>query len=227
MNERTKAVIILSGGLDSTTCMGLAQAEDRELFPITFNYGQRHVIELECAKKVAAYYGVVERLKLVELPFLKDIGGSALTDETIEVPRDELQTDRIPVTYVPGRNLLFLSLAGAYAETIGATELWIGVNALDYSGYPDCRPEFIASMETVLAQALKMGVEGKPVVIRAPLIHWTKAEIIKHGLVVNVPYELTTSCYVGKEQPCGHCDSCLLRMKGFEMAGMIDPLLLS
>lgn len=222
--SKVKAVIILSGGLDSTTCMGLAQAEGRDLYPITFNYGQRHIIELEAARKVAEHYGVLDRFKIVPLHFLKDIGGSALTDESISVPQNALQDSHIPVTYVPGRNLLFLSMAGAYAETIGAQELWIGVNALDYSGYPDCRPEFIGLMEQVLASALKTGADGRPVQIRSPLIHWTKAEIIRHGIAAGVPYVLTTSCYVGGEQACGTCDSCLLRLKGFSEAGSADPI---
>jgi 7-cyano-7-deazaguanine synthase len=224
MANTRRAVVILSGGLDSSTCMGLAQAEGRSIYPITFDYGQRHVIELEAARAVSEHYGVLDRLKVVQLAFLSDIGGSALTDHSIDVPQDALQTDSIPITYVPGRNLLFLAMAGAYAETIGAQELWIGVNALDYSGYPDCRPAFIEQMEQVLATALKAGVDGQPIQICAPLIHWSKSEIIRNGSIIGVPYELTTSCYVGGELPCGSCDSCLLRLKGFEEAGLVDPL---
>ncbi|WP_438448632.1 7-cyano-7-deazaguanine synthase QueC [Gorillibacterium sp. sgz5001074] len=218
-----KAVVILSGGLDSTTCMGIAQDQGYELYPITFDYGQRHRIELENARKVAEHYGTAARHKVIRLDFLRDFGGSALTDETIEVPT-ELDETVIPVTYVPGRNLLFLSIATSYAEVQGAEAIFIGVNALDYSGYPDCRPEFIAKVEEVIRYATKVGVEGKPIKIETPLIHWTKADIIKEGMRLNVPYALTTSCYNGEEEACGECDSCRLRLKGFADAGLTDPI---
>ncbi|MCS7460115.1 7-cyano-7-deazaguanine synthase QueC [Paenibacillus doosanensis] len=227
--EQTKrAVIILSGGLDSTTCMGLAKEQGYELFPITFDYGQRHKVELENARQVAAYYGVADRHKVISLGFLKDFGGSALTDETIAVPDmtkpQEEADSEIPVTYVPGRNLLFLSIATSYAEVTGAEAVYIGVNALDYSGYPDCRPEFIQKVQEVMELATRVGVEGKPLRIATPLGQWSKAEIIRQGMRLNVPYHLTTSCYNGEAEACGVCDSCRLRLKGFAEAGETDPI---
>lgn len=218
-----KAVVILSGGLDSTTCMGIAKDRGYELYPITFDYGQRHRIELENAKKVAEHYGVTGWHKIIRLDFLRDFGGSALTDDAIDVPR-EMDETVIPVTYVPGRNLLFLSIATSYAEVTGSDAIFIGVNALDYSGYPDCRPEFIAKVEEVIRFATKVGAEGKPIKIETPLIHWTKADIIREGMRLDVPYALTTSCYNGEEEACGECDSCRLRLKGFADAGLTDPI---
>lgn len=217
------AVVILSGGLDSTTCMGIAKDQGYELYPITFDYGQRHRIELENARKVAEYYGVADRHKVIQLGFLRDFGGSALTDDAIDVPK-EMDESIIPVTYVPGRNLLFLSIATSFAEVKGAEAIFIGVNALDYSGYPDCRPEFIAKVEDVIQFATKAGVEGRSIRIETPLIHWTKADIIKEGMRLGVPYALTTSCYNGEEEACGECDSCRLRLKGFADAGLTDPI---
>ncbi len=217
-----KAVIILSGGLDSTTCMGIAKANGYELYPLTFDYGQRHSIELTCAKNVSKHYNV-QNHKFVNLAFLKEIGGSALTDASLSVPRTGVG-EEIPITYVPARNLLFLSVATAYAEVIGAQAIFIGVNALDYSGYPDCRPEFITKVQAVIEAGTKAGATGQPMRIEVPLIHWTKAEIIQHGMELSVPYELTTSCYLGKERACGTCDSCRLRRKGFEEAGFVDPI---
>jgi 7-cyano-7-deazaguanine synthase len=222
VNPMKKAVIISSGGLDSTTCMGIAHAAGYELYPLTFNYGQRHVIELEFAAKVAAFYNVADRHRVVDLPFFREWGGSALTDASIDVPQE--QTADIPVTYVPGRNLLFLSIATSYAEVIGADAVYIGVNALDYSGYPDCRPEFIGKLEEVVRIATKVGVEGVPIRIETPLIHWTKAQIIQQGMEIGVPYHVTTSCYNGNERACGKCDSCRLRLKGFTDAGYTDPI---
>lgn len=218
----TKAVVILSGGLDSTTCMGYARAAGHQLFPITFDYGQRHQIELTCAKKVAAHYGATEH-KTVRLDFLRQIGGSALTDDTVEVPQGGVSDD-IPVTYVPGRNLLFLSMAASYAEVIGASAIYIGVNALDYSGYPDCRPEFIESVQQTIALGTKAGVNGHAISIETPLVHLRKADIVRKGMDMGVPYELTTSCYLGGEVACGTCDSCRLRLKGFAQAGYEDPI---
>ena len=182
-----KAVIILSGGLDSTTCMGYAQEAGYELYPISFNYGQRHLIELENARAVAEYYGVSDRFKVVQLGFLREFGGSALTDDSIDVPKMGAEpvleeAGEIPVTYVPGRNLLFLSIATSYAETVGAEAIYIGVNALDYSGYPDCRPEFIAKVQEVIALATKVGVEGKLMSIETPLIYLTKGGIVAEGM---------------------------------------------
>lgn len=217
-----KAVVILSGGLDSTTCMGMAKDAGFELYPITFNYGQRHHIELECAKRVAKHYEVKDH-RIVKLDFLRQIGGSALTDDALSVPQEGL-TDEIPITYVPGRNLLFLSMAASYAEVIGAQAIYIGVNALDYSGYPDCRPEFIHQVQKTLAVGTKAGVEGNPISIETPLLMLTKAQIVQQGMALNVPYELTTSCYLGEEVACGECDSCRLRLRGFEEAGYTDPI---
>ncbi|MHA7747598.1 MULTISPECIES: 7-cyano-7-deazaguanine synthase QueC [Paenibacillus] len=226
-DKNKRAVVILSGGLDSTTCMGIAKEAGYDLYPISFDYGQRHKIEIENAKQVAEHYGVSQRHKIIKLDFLRDFGGSALTDDTIDVPNvmnGEAEESEIPVTYVPGRNLLFLSIATSYAEVTGSVAIYIGVNALDYSGYPDCRPEFIHKVEEVIALATKVGVEGKGITIETPLIDWTKAKIIEEGLKIGVPYELTTSCYNGKAEACGVCDSCRLRLKGFEEAGSKDPI---
>ncbi|MQR95235.1 7-cyano-7-deazaguanine synthase QueC [Fictibacillus phosphorivorans] len=216
-----KAVIVLSGGLDSTTCMGIAQAGGYDLYPITFHYGQRHNREVEQAIEVGKYYGVKDH-RIVDLTFLKDIGGSALTDEKVEVPTEA--EEGIPVTYVPARNMIFLSLASAYAEVIGATAVYTGVSAVDYSGYPDCRPEFIQSMEETINLATKAGVTGKNISVETPLISLSKKETIEKGLSLEVPYDLTTSCYNGKEEACGKCDSCVLRLKGFKEAGAVDPI---
>jgi 7-cyano-7-deazaguanine synthase len=212
--------------------MGIAQEKGYELYPITFDYGQRHKIELENARLVAEYYQVQDRHKVVALGFLKEFGGSALTDESIAVPdmtkTDEIEKSReeseVPVTYVPGRNLLFLSIATSYAEVIGAEAIYIGVNALDYSGYPDCRPEFIHKVEEVMALATRVGLEGGPIRIETPLSTWTKADIIRQGTLLKVPYQLTTSCYNGQTEACGVCDSCRLRLKGFAEAGVTDPI---
>lgn len=216
-----KAVIVLSGGLDSTTCMGIAKEEGYELYPLTFHYGQRHQREVEQAKRIAQYYQVPAH-RIVALDFLKEIGGSALTDERIEVP--EASVDGIPVTYVPARNLIFLSLATAYAEVIGAEAIYIGVSAVDYSGYPDCRSAFIASMNETVRQATKAGVSGSALQILTPLLRLSKAETIRKGMELGVPYHLTTSCYKGGETACGVCDSCRLRLKGFAEAGYTDPI---
>jgi len=216
-----KAVIVLSGGLDSTTCMGIAKAEGYELYPITFHYGQRHNREVEQAIEVGKHYQVTDH-RIVDLTFLKDIGGSALTDESVDVPTEA--EEGIPVTYVPARNMIFLALASAYAEVIGATAVYTGVSAVDYSGYPDCRPEFIQSMEETINLATKAGVTGQNIQVETPLIRLSKKETIEKGLLLDVPYELTTSCYNGKETACGKCDSCLLRLKGFKEAGSADPI---
>ncbi|WP_270180659.1 7-cyano-7-deazaguanine synthase QueC [Alkalihalobacillus sp. CinArs1] len=217
-----KAVIVLSGGLDSTTCMGMAKEKGYELYPITFHYGQKHNREVEQAKKVAEYYEAPDH-RIVNISFLNQIGGSALTDQSIDVPTD-MDEDEIPATYVPARNMIFLSLASAYAEVIGAEAIYIGVSAVDYSGYPDCRPEFIESMNETVNLATKAGATGSNMVIETPLIDLTKAETVKEGLRLDVPYELTTSCYNGEEEACGECDSCRLRLKGFEEAGSTDPI---
>jgi 7-cyano-7-deazaguanine synthase len=217
-----KAVIVLSGGLDSTTCMGMAKEKGYELYPITFHYGQKHNREVEQAKKVADYYNAPDH-RIVNISFLNQIGGSALTDDSIDVPTD-MDEDEIPVTYVPARNMIFLSLASAYAEVIGAEAIYIGVSAVDYSGYPDCRPEFIESMNETVNLATKAGATGSEMKIETPLINLTKADTVSEGLRLNVPYVLTTSCYNGEEEACGECDSCRLRLKGFEEAGAVDPI---
>ena len=223
-NQQKKAVIVLSGGLDSTTCMGIAQEKGYELFPITFDYGQRHRVEINNARQVANFYNVSERLHVIALDFLRKIGGSALTDDSILVPMDGVDEQDIPVTYVPGRNLLFLSIATSYAEVIGAESIYIGVNALDYSGYPDCRPKFIEKVQEVIRLATKVGVTGQSIQIQTPLLHLTKADIIREGIRLGVPYHLTTSCYNGQAEACGVCDSCRLRLRGFEEAGQQDPI---
>ncbi|GGK20193.1 7-cyano-7-deazaguanine synthase [Caldalkalibacillus thermarum] len=217
-----KAVIVLSGGLDSTTCMGIAHDQGYALYPLTFHYGQRHSREVEQAKKIAQYYQAADH-RIVNIRFLRDIGGSALTDDAIDVP-DQGEDGSIPVTYVPARNLIFLSLAAAYAEVVGAEKIMIGVSAVDYSGYPDCRPEFIESLSRTIQLGTKAGVEGKAISIDAPLVHLSKAETIAWGMKLGVPYHLTTSCYKGREVACGQCDSCRLRIKGFKEAGYRDPL---
>jgi 7-cyano-7-deazaguanine synthase len=235
-----KAVIVLSGGLDSTTCMGIARDKDYELYPVTFNYGQRHSREVIQAKEIGVYFGVKDH-RIVDISFLYQIGGSALTDNMIDVPTEnkqqvtqgqgeeestskEKEEDVIPATYVPARNMIFLSLASAYAEVIGAEAIYIGVSAVDYSGYPDCRPEFIDSMNQTVQLATKAGATGKQIEIKTPLIDLTKAETIEEGLRLEVPYQLTTSCYLGAETACGECDSCKLRIKGFKEAGAKDPV---
>lgn len=220
--NKEKAVVVLSGGLDSTTCMGIAEAAGYELYPITFDYGQLHSREIEQAKKIAAFYKVPQH-KIVQMGFLREIGGSALTDDSMEVPTDG-ESDGIPSTYVPARNLIFLSLATAYAEVIGAAKIYVGVSAVDFSGYPDCRPSFIASMTETINQATRMGTEGNALSIEAPLIHLSKAETIRLGMSLGVPYHLSTSCYNGGEEACGVCDSCRLRIKGFKEAGSADPI---
>lgn len=220
------AVILLSGGLDSTTVLAIAKSQDYDPYALSFRYGQRHAVELESAGRVAAAQGV-QRHVIADID-LRVFGGSSLTTD-IAVPKhdaaDEL-SDEIPSTYVPARNTIFLSFALAYAETVGAQDIFIGVNALDYSGYPDCRPEYIAAFQNMANLATKAGVEGQQLTIHTPLITLTKAEIIATGLGLGVDYGLTSSCYDpdGSGNPCGHCDSCLLRLKGFAEAGHADPL---
>ena len=225
--EKKKAVVLLSGGLDSTTALAIAIAEGYDVYAMSFRYGQRHSVELESARRVAEAMGVARHL-VVDID-LRAIGGSALTDE-ISVPRSrssEEMTAGIPVTYVPARNTIFLSFALGWAEVIGAADIFIGVNALDYSGYPDCRPEYIEAFERMANLATKAGVEGQArFKIHTPLIAMTKAEIIRRGLALGVDYSLTHSCYDPTPQglACGQCDSCLLRRKGFSEAGAEDPL---
>jgi 7-cyano-7-deazaguanine synthase len=223
-----KAVVLVSGGLDSTTCLAIAQYQGFELYALTLHYGQRHLAELKAARKIAKRYAVKKHLEL-KVP-LTSFGGSALTDKKIKIPKSRTLKEMagaIPSTYVPARNTIFLSLALAWAEVIGAEDVFIGVNALDYSGYPDCRPEFIHAFEGLAKLATQKGVEGKwRFKIHTPLIRMSKAEIIKTGRKFKVNYGLTHSCYDprSKGHPCGHCDSCLLREKGFREAGVADPL---
>ena len=218
---KKKAVVLLSGGLDSATCLALAKAKGFECYALSFNYGQRHSAELQAAKVVASTFGAVEH-KVVNLD-LRNIGGSALTDDTIDVPTTP--SEGIPVTYVPARNTVFLSIALGWAEVVDAHDIFIGVNAVDYSGYPDCRPEFIEAFEKTANLATKAGVEGKPFRIRTPLIDLTKAQIIQAGIVNGVDYGLTVSCYAADDRgrACGECDSCRLRAEGFLSAGVEDP----
>jgi 7-cyano-7-deazaguanine synthase len=217
----TASVVVLSGGLDSTVCMALAHSQRAPLIALSFDYGQRHHIELERAAAVAAHFSAAHLVVSLDASAW---GGSALTDTTIDVPVASAG-DGIPVTYVPARNLIFLSVAMGVAEAREADDVWLGVNALDYSGYPDCRPEFVASFEATAALALKRGIEGRPVKVRTPLIDLTKADIVRLGLEVGAPLELTWSCYRGGAAPCGTCDSCHLRAKGFAEAGVADPAL--
>jgi 7-cyano-7-deazaguanine synthase len=216
-------IVVLSGGLDSTVCMSLAEAEGA-LLALTFDYGQRHRTELQRAEAVARHY---QAEQLVVRLDASRWGGSALTDTGIDVPdHDARPVDgSIPVTYVPARNLIFLAVAMGVAEARDAGAVYLGVNALDYSGYPDCRPEFVASFEHTAALALKRGIEGYPVEIRTPLIDLTKAEIVKLGLAHRAPLELSWSCYRPGPEPCGRCDACALRAKGFAEAGVADPAL--
>jgi 7-cyano-7-deazaguanine synthase len=220
-----KAVVLLSGGLDSATCLAIAKAEGFSAYALTFSYGQRHQQELEAARRVASALGAADQL-LVEFD-LRRIGGSALTDE-IEVPKAASAAEigrEIPVTYVPGRNTIFLSFALSWAEVLGARDIFVGVNALDYSGYPDCRPEFLEAFQRVADLGTKAGAEGARFRIRAPLLHLTKAEIIRRGIDLGVDYGLTHSCYDPDPEgrACGSCDSCVLRRRGFEEAGVADP----
>ncbi len=225
--EKRKAVVLLSGGLDSTTALAIAIAEGYAAYAMSFRYGQRHAVELESARRVAAAMGVARHL-VVDID-LRAIGGSALTDE-IEVPKARSSAEMsagIPVTYVPARNTIFLSFALGWAEVLGAADIFIGVNALDYSGYPDCRPEYIEAFERMANLATKAGVEGHMrLQIHTPLIAMSKAEIIRRGLELGVDYALTHSCYdpTADGLACGRCDSCLLRQKGFAEAGARDPL---
>jgi 7-cyano-7-deazaguanine synthase len=224
----TRAVVLLSGGLDSTTTLAIAKAEGFEPCALSFRYGQRHRVELECAARVAESLGVREHL-IVDAD-LRRLGGSALTAD-LEVPKDrspDQMSDGIPVTYVPARNTIFLSFALACAEVLETSHIFIGVNALDYSGYPDCRPEYITAYERMADLATKAGVEGRQSLrIHTPLIRLTKAQIIRRGMELGVEYDLTSSCYdPGADgRPCGRCDSCRLRAKGFAEAEIADPLL--
>lgn len=222
------AVILLSGGLDSATTLAIAQSQGFEVAALSFRYGQRHAVEIEAARRIAASRGVTRHVVLdIDL---RQFGGSALTSN-VPVPKHDSADDigaGIPVTYVPARNTVFLSLALAWAETLQSDDIFLGVNALDYSGYPDCRPEFVAAFERLANLATKAAVQDqRRLRIHAPLISWTKAQIIRQGLELGVDYALTTSCYDPDPagQSCGRCDSCLLRRRGFEEVGVPDPLI--
>jgi len=218
-----KAVVLYSGGLDSTTCMAIARADGFEPYAMSFAYGQRHSVELEKARQYAPLIGATAH-QVVEIN-LREIGGSALTSD-IDVPKGRDVDESIPVTYVPARNTIFLSFALGWAEVLDSQDIYIGVNALDYSGYPDCRPEYIAAFEALANLATKAAVEGKRYRIHSPLIRLTKVEIIRRGLELGVDYALTHSCYDPDPagRACGRCDSCQLRLKGFAAAGIADPV---
>lgn len=220
MTDNKRAVILVSGGLDSSTVLAMAIQEGYDCYTLSFDYGQRHRAELVAAERVSAALGDVEH-KVVNLN-LDSIGGSALTDTSIAVPEEE--TEGIPVTYVPARNTVFLSIALGWAEVLGANDIFIGVNAVDYSGYPDCRPEYIAAYETMANLATRAGVEGDKLTIHTPLMNWGKGEIITVGMGLGVDYALTVSCYqaTGDGLACGLCDSCRLRSQGFADAGVPD-----
>ena len=227
MQTKKQAVLLLSGGLDSSTVLAIAQAEGYEVHTLAFQYGQRHSVELEAAARVAKAFGVKDhRVATIDLGLF---GGSALTDTSIDVPKDRSEAEMsgdIPITYVPARNTIFLSFALAYAETIKAYDIFIGVNVLDYSGYPDCRPEFIKAYEDLANLATAYGVEdGRRITIHTPLINLSKADIVKKGLALGVDYSTTLSCYdpSPKGEACGQCDACQLRQKGFKENGMVDP----
>lgn len=218
-----KAVILVSGGLDSATVLAIAQAAGYTCYAVSFDYGQRHSAELEAARQVAAR-AKVEEHRVVSID-LSQFGGSALTDESIDVPDANTSEDAIPITYVPARNTVFLSLALAWSEVLGACDIFVGVNAVDYSGYPDCRPEFIRAYENMANLATRAGVEEQQLTVHAPLIELTKAQIVQQGTELGVDYSITVSCYQADATgaACGVCDSCFLRREGFANAGIADP----
>lgn len=222
-SNKPKAVILISGGLDSTTVLAIAKNQGYDCYTLSFDYGQRHQAELFAAERTAKSLGSLQH-KVIKLD-LRSIGGSALTDDQIDVPEEE--TQGIPVTYVPARNTIFLSIALGWAEVLGAQDIFVGVNAVDYSGYPDCRPDYIHAYERMANLATKAGVEGKKLSIQTPLMTLTKADIIRQGIKLGVNYSLTVSCYQADDQgkACGKCDSCRLRKQGFVEAGISDPTL--
>lgn len=218
-----KAVVLLSGGLDSTTALYLAKSQGYEVYAVSFDYGQRHKKEIQCAKNIAASAGAADFITIKTN--MNAWGGSALTDENIEVPEGDINNNDIPVTYVPARNMIFLSYAASYAEAIGAQDIFIGVSEVDYSGYVDCRQEFIQAMEKAINAGTVCAVEnGKKIKIHAPFLHMTKAEEVKLGMKLGVDYSKTWTCYKGEDLACGTCDSCLLRIKAFKEAGYEDPI---
>lgn len=220
-----KAVVLLSGGLDSATCVAIAQQQGFELYALSFNYSQKHIAELEAAKNLARFFQVQEH-RVMDLSGLGALGGSALTDETLTVPLHQASLE-IPITYVPARNTVFLSIALGFAEVIGAYDIFVGLSSVDYSGYPDCRPEYLAAFQHMANLSNKCGVEGRPIQIHAPLMALSKAKTIEIGLNLGVPYQLSVSCYQADAQgkACGVCDSCALRREGFKQAGVNDPTL--
>lgn len=223
---RKTAIVLLSGGLDSTTTLAIAKDQGYDCYALSFSYGQRHSVELESARRVAEHYGVVRHV-VADID-LRVFGGSALTSD-IAVPKGRTEDemgDGIPPTYVPARNTIFLSFALAYAEVVGAQAIFTGVNAIDYSGYPDCRPEYLAAYEEMANLATKSAIEGTRLKVHAPLVHMTKGEIIRTGLGLGVDYQLTSSCYDPDDEAraCGICDTCVLRLKGFDEAGIPDPI---
>ncbi len=226
-NHPRRAVVLVSGGLDSATTLAIARDRGFDSYALSFDYGQRHRHELEAARRVAEYHGVVEhRIMTIDL---RAFGGSALTAD-IDVPKDRVasaQNEDVPITYVPARNTIFLAFALGYAEVLESLDIFLGVNAVDYSGYPDCRPAFIEAFENMANLATRLAVQGRHLNIHAPLIDLTKAEIIQRGLALGVDYGLTLSCYdpAPGGRPCGHCDSCRLRAAGFRDAGAVDPAL--
>ncbi|MDD1746154.1 MAG: 7-cyano-7-deazaguanine synthase QueC [Methanomassiliicoccales archaeon] len=219
-----KAVVLLSGGLDSTVTLAIALSQGYEAVPLSFRYGQRHAKELEAAKSVTAHYGLKQIVVDLDLSSFET---SALTSKKVEVPQmrtaEEMGAD-VPVTYVPARNIIFLSVAAGLCETVGASVIFIGANAVDYSGYPDCRPEFFQAFEKALKAGTKAGIEGRPMRIETPILRRSKSEIVKLGKGLGAPLHLTWSCYEGREKACGRCDSCLLRIKGFKDAGYRDEI---
>ena len=227
MNNKKKAVVLLSGGVDSATALAIAQDMGFSCHALSFDYGQRHIYELQAARKVATTLEAVDH-RVVKID-LRGFGGSALTDE-IAVPKDrssEVMAGEIPITYVPARNTIFLSFALAYAEVLTSADIFIGVNAIDYSGYPDCRPQYIEAFQSMSNLATKMGVEGQHITIHTPLIELTKMQIIQRGIELGIDYSQTFSCYDPQTddentKACGHCDSCLLRAEGFRLAGVAD-----
>lgn len=223
MTDIRPAIVLLSGGLDSATCLAIAKSEGFAPYCLSFDYGQRHKAELQAAARVAAALGAKEH-RVVRLD-IGQFGGSALTDSSIAVPVEGVQAGGIPVTYVPARNTVMLSFALAWAEVLGAKDIFVGVNAVDYSGYPDCRPEFIAAFERMANLATKAGVEGAELHVHAPLIDLTKAQIVQRGTTLGVDYGITVSCYQADDEgrACGVCDSCRLRAEGFRAAGLADP----
>ncbi len=223
MTDIRPAIVLLSGGLDSATCLAIAKSEGFTPYCLSFDYGQRHKAELQAAARVAAALGAKEH-RVVRLD-IGQFGGSALTDSSIAVPVEGVQAGGIPVTYVPARNTVMLSFALAWAEVLGAKDIFVGVNAVDYSGYPDCRPEFIAAFERMANLATKAGVEGAELHVHAPLIDLSKAQIVQRGAALGVDYGITVSCYQADDEgrACGVCDSCRLRAEGFRAAGLADP----